>query len=88
MKVSVFDTYVIKKDGTTMHFDILVPENEKDELKIQFYGHAYLEEKGQGGQVLTSKECRFCHIEQASDKVLEDIRKRGYSIVEMEGCNT
>jgi hypothetical protein len=26
MKVSVFDTYVTKKDGDLMHFDIIVPE--------------------------------------------------------------
>ncbi|MCR4330774.1 MAG: DUF2024 family protein, partial [Patescibacteria group bacterium] len=28
MKVSVFDTYVVKKNGMTMHFDIIVPEDQ------------------------------------------------------------
>lgn len=26
MKVAVWDTYVTKKDGTIIHFDIIVPE--------------------------------------------------------------
>jgi len=26
MKVAVWDTYVTKKDGSVMHFDIIVPE--------------------------------------------------------------
>jgi hypothetical protein len=26
MKVSVYDTYVTRKDGKVMHFDILVPD--------------------------------------------------------------
>lgn len=88
MKVAVFDTYVTKKDGTTMHFDILIPEHEKDESRVYTFGRAYLAEKKQEGQPLTSKECRFCHMEQASEKVLSDIGLRGYSIVEMEGCNS
>lgn len=31
MKVAVWYTYVTKKDGTVMHFDIIVPENVTDE---------------------------------------------------------
>jgi Domain of unknown function (DUF2024) len=76
MKVSVYDTYVKKKDGTVMHFDILVPDNEKD----------YLATKGQAGQPLTSKECRFCHIEQADKDMEQAIASKGYFIIEMQGC--
>lgn len=87
MKVSVFDTYVQKKNGAVMHFDILVPSDLKDVEKIHTYGRQYLAQKGQEGQALTTNECRFCHIEQADDNVVADIDRQGYSIIEMQGCN-
>lgn len=87
MKVSVFDTYVQKKNGAVMHFDILVPADLKDVEKIHIYGRQYLAQKGQEGQSLTTNECRFCHIEQADDNVVADIDRQGYSIIEMQGCN-
>ena len=34
MKVAVWDTYVTKKDGTIMHFDILAPVEITDTTKI------------------------------------------------------
>lgn len=86
MKVSVYDTYVTKKDGNVMHFDILVPHNLGDEEKIYGFGQTYLQAKGQAGQPLSTKECRFCHIEEASPEVVEDISRQGYSIIEMQGC--
>lgn len=87
MKVSVFDTYVSKKNGAIMHFDILVPSDLKDEDKIHAFGRLYLAQKGQEGQPLTTSECRFCHIEEADDNVVADITRQGYSIIEMQGCN-
>jgi Domain of unknown function (DUF2024) len=87
MKISVYDTYVKKKDGTVMHFDILVPDSEKDTAKIHEFGRTYLATKGQAGQPLTSKECRFCHIEQAEPDVEQAIVSKGYFIIEMQGCN-
>ncbi len=38
MKVAVWDTYVSRKDGLTMHFDILVPSALTDEAKIFNFG--------------------------------------------------
>ncbi len=86
MKVSVWDTYVTKKDGAIMHFDILVAESEKEERKILGYGKAYLKSKGQEGQSLTSKECNFCHLENAAGEIALSINERGHYIVEMQGC--
>jgi flagellar biosynthesis chaperone FliJ len=86
LKVSVYDTYVPKKQGGVMHFDILVDSNEKDLEKIYEYGKAYLHLKGQEGQPLTSKECRFCHVENAKGPIEDSIRAKGYYIIEMEGC--
>lgn len=86
MKVAVWDTYVTKTDGAQMHFDIIVPEDLKDESKIYAFGKAYLHLKQQGQQPLTTKECQFCHIEQASEEMQQAIQEKGYFIVEMEGC--
>jgi len=87
MKIAVWDTYVTKKDGSVMHFDILAPEEIKDTSVIYGYGKAYLKTKGQGGQPLTSKECRFCHVESLRAQWEADIKKQGYFIIEMENCN-
>ena len=87
MKVAVWDTYVTKKDGRTMHFDIIAPETIKDTTTIYNYGKDYLIDKNQEGQPLTSKECRLCHIETATHEMLESIEKKGYYIIEMENCN-
>lgn len=87
MKVSVYDTYVTKKDGKLMHFDILVPNTLNDTQQVHAYGRSYLEQQQQKGQPLTTKECRFCHIEEASAEVVDDIKAQGFSIIEMEGCN-
>lgn len=86
MKVAVWDTYVIKKDGTTMHFDIIVPEEQRDASVIYGYGRDYLMTKGQEGQPLNSNECRFCHIETVSPQWGVEIESKGYYILEMENC--
>lgn len=87
MKVAVWDTYVTKKDGRIMHFDIIAPESIKDEKLIYTFGKDYLLTKKEENQTLTSKECSFCHIEEASDAMLEAIQQKGYYIIEMEGCS-
>jgi hypothetical protein len=87
LKVSVYDTYVPKKQGGVMHFDILVDANEKDLEKIYGYGREYLHLKGQDEQPLTSKQCQFCHVENAKGAMEDSITVKGYYIIEMEGCN-
>ena len=87
MKVAVYDTYVIKKDGSVMHFDIIVPVENKDVKGIHNFGHKYLSDKKQEGQPLTAKECRFCHVEEVRPAWEEAIEQNGYYIYEMEGCN-
>lgn len=87
MKVAIWDTYVTKKDGNVMHFDIIAPEEIKDTTIIYGYGKAYLKTKGQDGQALTSNECSFCHIETVRPQWETEIMKNGYIIIEMENCN-
>ena len=87
MQVAVWDTYVTKKDGSLMHFDIIVPSKIKDTATIYSYGLEYLKLKGQEGQGLTSNECRFCHVETIRPEWDKEIKQKGYFIVEMENCN-
>ncbi len=86
MQVAVWDTYVTKKDGAVMHFDIIVPDHITDEKTIHTFGKEYLLSKNQGNQPLTAKECSFCHIEKATDEMALSIQQRGYYIIEMQNC--
>ncbi len=86
MKVSVWDTYVKRLDGKIMHFDIIVPQEVKDEATIFNYGREYLLGKEVISQELTTKECKFCHIEEASETIQNDIDRKGYHIAELNNC--
>lgn len=86
MKVAVWDTYVTRKDGKVMHFDILVDEVQ-DAGQVFEFGKKYLESVNQEGQELSAKECRFCHIDKAPAEIENQIRENGFSIIEMENCN-
>lgn len=87
MQVAVWDTYVTKKDGSVMHFDIIAPDHIKDEKIIYTFGKEYLASKNQEGQPLTARECQFCHIEKASLVMENSIQQKGYFILEMQNCN-
>lgn len=86
-RVTVWDTYVTKKNGQIMHFDIIAPVAVTDTAVIHGYGRDYLATKGQAGQKLTAKECRRCHVRKLSPQWEADINKQGYYILEMEGCD-
>ncbi len=86
MRVAVWDTYVKKKDGAIMHFDIIAPDDIVDEKTIHTFGKEYLQSKNQGSQPLTAKECNFCHIEKATVEMMLSIKQKGYYIIEMENC--
>ncbi len=85
MKIAVWDTYVTKQDGNIMHFDILVKEGAGFG-EVQKHGEQYLAAKAPGYKALTTAECTFCHIEEASDDLKKVITTQGFSIIEMEGC--
>ncbi|SMG37824.1 DUF2024 family protein [Arenibacter troitsensis] len=86
MKISVWDTYVPREDGKTMHFDILVPSTMEEMESILGYGREYLSSKPFQTAELSSKECNFCHLEQAPEAIADIIHKKGYYIIEMENC--
>ncbi|MDO5656542.1 MAG: DUF2024 family protein [Flavobacteriaceae bacterium] len=87
MKIAVWDTYVPRKNGKIMHFDIMAPAELKDEKIIYQYGKEYLKSKDEDQQPLTSKECRLCHIETATPEMEKSIQEKGYFIYEMENCD-
>lgn len=86
MQVAVWGTYVRRKNGTVMHFDVIVPEHIKSETEVLAFGRQYLETKGEAGQPLTAKECRYCHMEKATPEIESCIKGKGYFILEMENC--
>jgi hypothetical protein len=86
MKVAIWDTYVTKKDGTIMNFDIIVPEAETDPGVIYGYGNVYLESKAMHDRPLTSNHCTFCHIERATDAMAISIKQKGFYILEIKNC--
>ena len=85
MECAVYDTYVSKKDGKIMHFDVVVEANTPHEKAIE-YGKDYLASVGQEGQKMTQEECQFCHVQEAPPMVENDIKGKGYYIQKMEGC--
>jgi hypothetical protein len=85
MECAVYDTYVTKKDGRIMHFDVIVEANTPHEKAIE-YGKEYLNSVDQGGQKMTQEECQFCHIQEAPPVVAKDIQESGFYIQKMEGC--
>jgi hypothetical protein len=85
MECAVYDTYVTKKDGKIMHFDVIVEASTPHEKAIE-YGKEFLEQAGQGNQTMTQEECQFCHVQEAPPVVAQDIENRGYFIQKMEGC--
>ena len=86
MECAVYDTYVKRKDGKTMHFDVVVEANTPHEKAIE-YGKQYLASVGQEGQKMTKEECQFCHVQDAPPLLKNDIESTGYFIQKMEGCS-
>jgi hypothetical protein len=86
MEVAVFDTYVKKKSGGYMHFDIIVAADTHFENVLTF-GKAYLQTKLQTSTQITPRECRFCHMEQVVPIWEKTIVQQGYYIHEIEGCH-
>jgi len=67
-----------------MHFDVFTAV--KDDQKAIEFAKEWLTSIGEGEALVTSKECNFCHIQGASNQVVEAINKDGYFIYKMEGC--
>jgi hypothetical protein len=84
MNIAVWDTYVKRKNGRVMHFDILVPDEMRDSDKIYGYGKSFLASKDEPQARLDIAECQFCHIEEATEEMKRSIDDKGYHIIEMD----
>ena len=84
MSVAVWDTYITKKNGDAMHFDIIVPDTINEAATIYQYGKAYLKSKNEENASLESQECQLCHVESPTTEMLDSISQQGYFILEME----
>ncbi len=83
MKVEVWDTYVRKPDGTTLHFDILVEEGTPASQVYRF-GKEYLSLQGIEDVMLDASTCQFCHVEEVDKDTAQTIRTQGYKVVFLE----
>ncbi len=84
MSVAVWDTYVKRKNGSVMHFDIIVPASMKDAKTIYRYGKEYLSTKNEAGAKIDTEDCQFCHIEDTGPEISAAIASKGYYILEMD----
>jgi hypothetical protein len=75
MECAVHDTYVTKKDGNTMHFDVIADASVPHEKAIE-YGKEFSNAAGEGTQKMTQEECQFCHIQQAPPAVESGIKEK------------
>ncbi|MCK0144728.1 DUF2024 family protein [Arenibacter sp. F26102] len=50
------------------------------------YGREFLSKKPFQTAELSSKECKFYHMEQVPDTIADTINKNGYYIIEMKNC--
>jgi hypothetical protein len=85
MEVAVFDTYVKKKDGGHLHFDIIVTKETCFEEVLEF-GNAYLQTQRGEGLLVSQKDCRFSHVTDIIPRWEIQIQQKGYYIHELEGC--
>ena len=84
MEIDVYDTYVKAADGHTMHFDVIT--GEKDHDKAITFGKEWLKSIGEENAEMTTKECSFCHSQNAPEPVEQEIKEQGYFIQKMDGC--
>jgi hypothetical protein len=83
MKVAIWDTYVKLPDSSVIHFDIIVPDEIKEHTIIFSYGEIYLNSITKTGEI-DADHCQYCHIEEPTEQMLNDINGHGYSILRME----
>jgi hypothetical protein len=84
MRVAVYDTYVKTVEGVTVHFDVLLPEEQHSLEQAIACARDYLEKEGISYLSISAEECQLCHYEEATPEHLSRIEKEGYSIIRME----
>jgi hypothetical protein len=80
----VYDTYAKTSQGKTLHFDVVL--DEQDKQKALIYAKHWLESQGLEGATVTTENCYFCHSVEAPADLREQIDLFGYGIYKLEGC--
>ena len=86
MNITIWDTYVSRKDGKEMHFNIFTPKNLQNLEKIIDFGLEYLKSKPFETSGLISNQCNQCSFENIN-VITDAITQRGYSIKEIKNCS-
>lgn len=87
MKVDVYDTYTTSRDGSTMHFDVLIRFDNTAGTAFEF-AKQWLYSLGHGDATLKQSRCSFCRSERANPDVIHDIDSNGFHIIPLGGCPT
>ena len=80
----VFDTYAKTSKGKTMHFDVVL--DEQDQKKALHYAKEWLKTLGQEDATVVPENCYFCHSIEATAELRQQINDQGYAIYKLEGC--
>ncbi len=83
MHCAVYDTYVTRKDGRIMNFNVIVGKFTPRSKAIK-YGK-YLNSLDQREQRISQEECQFCHIQEAPNQVKKIIWEKD-TTPKMQGC--
>lgn len=83
MRVKIYDTHV-RTDDSYYHFDVVVENATQQE--VENYAKEYLDKINVKEGEISQKRCEFCHEEIAEQKAIDEIMKKGYFIIPMQGC--
>lgn len=85
MQIDVYDTYAKAKNGSVIHFDVLLVKGAGQDEAVKFAGQ-FLEKIGENPDFLQQGICYFCHSEAASEEIEKSVIQSGHFILQMEGC--
>lgn len=80
----VFDTYAKTSKGQTMHFDVVI--DEQDQQKALNSAKEWLKSIGREDATVAPENCYFCHSVEAPAELRQQLNDQGYAIYKLEGC--
>lgn len=85
MKVAVYDTHVLKKDGGKLHFDVIVPRlNRRNRCSVLVANISRLwVGKARPWPKMNVSEHEFCRVEPATPEIEQVIQQHDYYIQEL-----
>lgn len=83
-QLHVFDTYARSAKGHTIHFDVILAEqNQQQAIDV---AKSWLESIGEPNAQVSQENCSFCHSTAANLDTHEEVKQQGYAIYKLEGC--